>query len=112
MKTVERILEVISQRGISKNQLLEKCGLSKNSFVNWEKRGSEPGGEAIKVIAEYLGVTSDYLLGVDIKQTEPPATDNQLKFALFGTTDIDDELLDDVKKLAKMQQQLKKQKGK
>lgn len=110
MDTLDRILELLSKKGISKNKLLQDLNLGKNTFVNWESRGTSPNGETLSKIADYFGVTTDYLLGREDKNTENPATDRQLKFALFGDAEIDDELLDEVKYMAKVQQEMRKKK--
>lgn len=60
---LERTLELIERDKISKNKLLMDLGLGKNSFVNWSERGTVPSAETIEKIADYFGVTTDYLLG-------------------------------------------------
>lgn len=60
---VERLKELLSEREITKNKLLTDLQLGKNSFVNWESRGTIPSGEVLTKIADYFGVTVDYLLG-------------------------------------------------
>lgn len=109
-QTIKKIIDLINKKGISKNKLLLDLGLNKNSFVNWEKRGTSPSGETLSKIASYFNVTTDYLLGNDTNEKENPATDRQLKFALFGDAEIDDEVLDDIKRIAKLQMELRKQK--
>ena len=59
---VERILLLLSEKGISKNKMLADLSLGKNSFVNWESRGNTPSGETLCKIASYLDVSVDYLL--------------------------------------------------
>lgn len=60
---LERIAALISSRGITRNKLLHDLGLDKNSFFNWEKRGTIPSGDVVAKIADYFGVSVDYLLG-------------------------------------------------
>lgn len=68
---LERTLELIEKKNISKNKLLTDLKLSKNSFVNWSERGTVPSAETIEKIADYFGVTTDYLLGrTDLTDTE------------------------------------------
>lgn len=68
---LERTLELIERKNISKNKLLTDLKLSKNSFVNWSERGTVPSAETIEKIADYFGVTTDYLLGrTDLTDTE------------------------------------------
>lgn len=63
MNTVDTILTLISEHGITKNKLLLDLGLGKNSFVNWTDRGTSPSGETLSKIADYFNVSVDYLLG-------------------------------------------------
>lgn len=71
---VERLKELLSERGITKNKLLTDLQLGKNSFVNWESRGTIPSGEVLTKIAQYFGVTVDYLLGnTDNREKAPSA---------------------------------------
>lgn len=75
MNFVENVLELINKFGITKNKMLTDLNLSKNSFVDWTKRGTIPNGDTLAKIAEYFNVSTDYLLGkTDIKNK--PTTDN------------------------------------
>lgn len=67
MDFIERIEELIEERGLNKKQVLSECNLSKNSFVNW-KNGIKPQASAVSVLAQYFGVSSNYLLGIDEKK--------------------------------------------
>lgn len=58
-QNIEKILE---SRGISDRQLLLDSGLKKNVMANM-KSGSMPSADKIAIIAEYLDVPVDVLLG-------------------------------------------------
>jgi len=60
---IERVIFLIGAQKITKNKLLTELNLGKNSFVDWENRGTIPGGDTISKIATYFNVTTDYLLG-------------------------------------------------
>ena len=62
-KFLETVLSLLSKKGVSKNKMLTDLELGKNSFVNWENRGTIPGGNTLNKIAEYFEVSTDYLLG-------------------------------------------------
>ena len=64
MTFVDRVLQLIEEKNISKNKLLTDLDLSKNSFVNWLDRGNTPSGDVIVKIAKYFDVSVDYLLGL------------------------------------------------
>ncbi len=63
MNFIDILLELLKKNGITKNKLLSDLQLGKNSFVNWSSRGTIPSGETLQRIADYFGVTVDYLLG-------------------------------------------------
>lgn len=65
--TFDRIKELAKRRGLSINLLEEKLGYSKNTIYNL--KNSKPSTERISEIADYFGVSTDYLLG----RTDNPA---------------------------------------
>ncbi len=60
---LQRVLDLIASAGITKNKLSTDIGINKNSFVDWERRGTIPGGDVVAKIADYFHVSTDYLLG-------------------------------------------------
>ena len=62
MEFIEIVLNLIKQKGISKNKMLTDLGLSKNSIVDWNNRGTIPNGETLSKIAAYFNISTDYLL--------------------------------------------------
>lgn len=64
---LQRLDELITIRGITKNKLFTDLGINKNAFVAWRERGTIPGGDTLSKIADYFGVSIDYLLGRDEK---------------------------------------------
>jgi transcriptional regulator with XRE-family HTH domain len=81
----------IERMGITRNKMLNELGLNRNSFGNWLNRGNIPSGDEIAKMAKYFNVSTDYLLGNDSSGTVTPASKAQVKLAIFGTSDIDDE---------------------
>ena len=81
MDFVERVMELIEKEGITKNKLLTSLQLGKNSFVDWSK-GSKPNGETVAKIANYFGVSTDYLLTG--KEDEKTSSHPLLQEALVG----------------------------
>lgn len=59
---LSKVLNLIELKAISKNKMLTDLHLGKNSFINWESRGTIPNGETLQKIADYFGVSVDYLL--------------------------------------------------
>ena len=60
---VDNVTDLLKSKKISKNKLLTDLGLNKNSFVDWNKRGTIPSASVVSAISEYLGTTVSALLG-------------------------------------------------
>ena len=93
---LERTLELIEKKNISKNKLLTDLKLSKNSFVDWQNRGTIPSAETIEKIADYFGVTTDYLLGRTDDINQKPGESNikmdDFSYALYNESrELDDD---------------------
>lgn len=60
----ERLTALLKEKKIDKNDFLSDCGLGRNSFSNWKnsKKGY-PTAPVLKVISDYLGVSTEYLMG-------------------------------------------------
>ena len=61
---LDKVLGLITEKGISKNRFLMDIQISKNSIDNWEKRRNIPPGDIVAKIAQYFNVSADYLLGL------------------------------------------------
>lgn len=79
--TFERIKELAKARGITLGALEEKLGLSRNSIYTIKNK--KPSAERLQLIADYFGVSTDYLLG----RTDNPAIATE---ADRGPDDIDE----------------------
>lgn len=144
-----------AERKKSPSAVAEELGINKSNVSNWKKEGYTPRGDALQRIAEYFGVSVDYLLseiptvsgwepdywedwqnakndeekkniltshGIppelasqanDLFRQKNPAkmagiNEDELKFALFGTTDIDDQTFADVKAYAEFKRDQQK----
>lgn len=71
----ERVQTLANEKGIKINQLLKETGIGAGTFSTWKKRGTVPSGEVLAKIANYFGVSVDYLLGNE-EQKATPATDD------------------------------------
>ena len=99
-----RFKELCDERGISAYRACTDIGLNRSAVAKW-KSGGKPNGSTAAKLAEYFGVTTDYLLGQSEERTpgDKPRTvsDEDIKFALFGGDgEITDAMYDEVKKFA------------
>ena len=58
----DRFVELCNEINISPSIVAETIGLNRSSVTFW-KRGSTPKGETLRKLANYFGVSVDYLLG-------------------------------------------------
>lgn len=91
INTLETILSLINAKGISEKQFLLDVGLNSTAMSDWKKGRNKSYLKHIDKIADYFGVSIDFLLG---KSSNPsivaePATKldkqfNEIDFALAG----------------------------
>lgn len=110
----DRLKELRKRRGIFQVDLAEILSVSKGAVAMWETNKREPDTEMLKRIANYFNVSLDYLLEneTDNSAAKTSYNDNDLKFALFGDVEIDDEVLDEVRHYAKIAKQMREEKKK
>ena len=61
----ERIKRCRSTLGMSKAKLAAKAGLTRASITYYENRDTKPTLQSLKKLAEALGVSVDYLIGLE-----------------------------------------------
>lgn len=67
----DRFKALCDQRGISCNKAALEMGLSNATPTAWKKRGLTPKADTLEVIANYFGVSTDYLIGKEEKEKTP-----------------------------------------
>ena len=73
MNTFDRIQAELNKRNMSGNDLAKACNFSSGLFSQWRKGMQNPSSDKIILIADYLGVSVDYLLGRAESTLEPVA---------------------------------------
>ena len=99
-----RFRALCEQKQISVYRACTDIGLNRSAVAKW-KGGGKPNGSTAARLAEYFGVTTDYLLGQSEEKTAGsaprPVSDEEIKFALFGGDgEITDAMYDEVKQFA------------
>ena len=101
MSFAHRLSELMASRTLTNYQLAKDLDIHPTTVANW-LAGKAPRKKTLALLAEYFGVSTDYLLGNE--QKEKPATDGQaineeaLKLALFGgNTDVTDAMWEEAK---------------
>ncbi len=59
-----RIKELRRERALSQQALAQHIGVSQKAIDYWERNINEPKASYIVLLAEFFGVSSDYLLGI------------------------------------------------
>ena len=72
----ENFSYLCSKAGLSPNAVAKELGIPSGSITAWSK-GSDPRNGTIKKIAEYFGVTTDFLLS-DKKEKPTIVSDDEL----------------------------------
>ncbi len=67
-------VRLCNEKGESPNGVAQKLGFSTGT-VTWWKKGRQPRSTALQKIAEFFGVTVDYLLGKEEKPSPPHGSD-------------------------------------
>lgn len=109
----DRLKKLRLARGLSQSQIAEELGIPQKTYCNYERNEREPSSNMLIRLGKYFGVTLDYLLDyhcdrslseeINANKSNDKPTDNDIKFALFNTSEgITDEMLEEVKQFAEM----------
>ena len=93
MNTLEKIIHLLANQNKKQKDLTDYLGVTKNTFTNWKLGVSYSYKKHIDKIAEFLGVSTDYLLGVETEQKNPlpGANEERIKEIYNMTSDLTDE---------------------
>ena len=64
MSVLDKICELLKQQGKKQKDLTDYLGITKNSFTDWKSGRIKSYTKHIPKIAEFLGVSTDYLLDI------------------------------------------------
>lgn len=81
--TVKKILSCMKMRNITDKQLTKDIGINKSAVTDWKTGKTKSYKKYIDKIAEYLGVSVDYLLG----RTDDPLTKIQIQDTIMAKGD-------------------------
>lgn len=96
-----RLKELRKKNGITQIDFAKAFNISTGTIGNWETGAREPDTQTLLKIANYFGVTVDYLLGENVDPDKPSKKeldDSDIKVALFGGDgEVTDEMWDEVR---------------
>ncbi len=74
---VNRLKDLRISRQISQKDFAKRLGVSQQTVASWEVGRTEPANDALKNIADYFNVSTDYLLGRDDTSKNISLSDEQ-----------------------------------
>ena len=98
MSIAENIRRLRQRHGLSQAEFGAIAGVSDKAVSTWETGAKEPRMGAIQKLADHFHISKS-----DIIDDEP--SDDAIRFALFGSVDVDDDVYEEVKRFAKFAQE-------
>ena len=88
---VSRINGLLAEKGISKRDFYQDCGITSASYSLWNTGKTTPRMKNLEVIADYLETTTDYLLtGLGEKEKAPTQEGERPKSKLRSIARLED----------------------
>lgn len=60
---LDRLRQSREQKGLTQDELAQRCGFSKTQMFRYEKGMNDPTSAVLALLVRELGVSADYLLG-------------------------------------------------
>ena len=114
MDTIDKILCLMSERGITAAQLTREAGITNGLITQWKQRKQQPSRDNVAKIAAYFNVSTDYLMGVEKSATpegERPV-DEKRAMLIYKIRAMSDEDFDKTLEYVEMMELAKKAKSK
>lgn len=100
MKDFPTVLRALrKQAGMTQPELAEKLGVSRSAVSMYECGTREPNFTTLEALSDIFNVDMNTLTGT--APEEAKVTTRDIKFALFGDANVDDEVYEEVKAFAK-----------
>ena len=89
----EIFMQLLQERKVTPYKVSKETGISQQVLAYWKAGRSTPKQDKLKKIADYFGVSVDYLMtGSDSQPQKPEVSEEDIKVALFGG---DEEVTDE-----------------
>lgn len=105
MEVLNKIIYLLKENGKKQKELTDFLSVSHNVFTEWKAGRNSSYKKYLPQIAEFFGVSVDYLLG-----KETPTTENNFTYALYDeiTHDLSEEQIQQLKQFANFLRNSKK----
>ena len=77
MDIYDRIHQIMVSKNITAATVCKNTGISSALMTQWKQRKQNPSGTKLQKVADYLGVSVDYLLGRDSNDTQSGKSSNE-----------------------------------
>ena len=104
MGIAENIKRLRLEHGLSQAELGAIAGVTDKAVSTWETGAKEPRMSAIARLADYFHIQKSDL----IEDGPQRPSDADLKFALFGDAEVDDDVFKKIKQFTKFAQEQKR----
>ena len=96
----ENYERILKERGLTNYKVSKDTGIAQSVLSTWKTKGTTPKADKLQILAEYLGVSIDYLLGVqqNVQSEEYYQNDEASRAAQEAFDDPDLRLLFDAAK--------------
>lgn len=91
--------KLLKERNITAYRVAKDTGITTATLTDWKKGRTQPKMDKLQKIADYFGVSLDYLCGKEEKDPvqHHEISDEDIKFALFGGGPVTDAQYAEVK---------------
>lgn len=69
---MNRLKELRKEKGLTQQELADKIGVTKRTYIYWEKGDRVPKSDKAQQLADYFSVPVGYLLGYDVPRNKIP----------------------------------------
>lgn len=115
MGTVNNNLKAAREKKhISQQEVADYLGITRQAYSHYEVGRRKPDYETLLKLSEFYGVSVLDLLDAEkapTREGERSISDDDIKFALFGDAEIDDELYEEVKAFARFAKERKEKRS-
>lgn len=81
----DNFVKLCNSVGKTPSAVVQELGMAKSAVTNWKKRGNRPTEANLRKIADYFGVTIDYLLNGEPTETKKDEiTYDDFTYAMYG----------------------------
>lgn len=85
MDIFDRISALLAEKGVSGAQMSRELGFSSAVYTQWKQGKQKPSSQKVALMADYFGVTADWLLtGREPKHPQPQQDQLQDIYFRFG----------------------------